>query len=253
MSLDYQKESAPEAAPEHAPRFQQAAPATPIYSFILIALLLGVWLCQLGVDGQGSLILGGEESIFRAGFVKPFFVAGQYWRIMTGAVLHAGLMHLAFNCYALYVLGKSIETLSNRAHLPIIFLIAALGGGILSLIFLPGGVSVGASGGILGFLGYLAVYGFFRRKILSNAFLKNMIFNIGFIAFYGILLNRSVDNFAHLGGLLAGAIYGFFQIPRDLYADPRLAGEKTKMMGLIALGAVALLCLCAALFIFGIL
>ena len=120
-----------------------------------------------------------------AGFVKPLFVGGQYWRILTGAVLHGGLVHLAFNCYALYVLGKLIETVSNRVNIAIVFLLAALGGNVLSLIFLPEGNSVGASGGILGFLGFLTVYGYKRRKLLSPGFLKNMLFNVGFIAFTG--------------------------------------------------------------------
>ena len=146
------------------------------------------------------------------------------------------MIHLAFNCYALYILGKLIETLSNRAHLAIVFLLATIGGYILSLIFLPEGNSVGASGGILGFLGYLTAYGFVRRKLLTDAFLKNMLFNVAFIAFTGIFVLPNVDNFAHLGGLVAGAIYGFLQIPRDLHKDPREVGETMKFIGVAALG-----------------
>ena len=101
---------------------------------------------------------------------------------------------------------------------------------------MPEGVSVGASGGIVGFLGYLAVYGYRRRQLLTNAFLKNMLFNIGFIAFYGVALHNYIDNFGHLGGLLAGAIYGFFQISGDIYKDPRETGKTIEFLGLAALG-----------------
>ena len=190
MSLQYQTEEKAETSAEHDENVQQSAFAVPYYSIILIVALVAVSLAQFATDGSGSILLGGDLSVFRAGFVKPLFVEGQYWRILTGAALHGGAVHLLSNCYALYVLGKLIETLSNRAHLAIVFLLAAVGGGVLSLIFLPEGVSVGASGGIVGFLGYLAVYGFLRRKLLSDAFLKNMLFNIGFIALYGVFLTK---------------------------------------------------------------
>ena len=122
----------------------------------------------------------------------------------------------------------------------------------MSLIFLPEGVSVGASGGIVGFLGYLAVYGFIRRKLLSDAFLKNMLFNIGFIALYGVFLNQTIDNFGHLGGLIVGAIYGFVQIPKDLHKDPREGGKATEFAGLAALGIFIAVCLFSIFLIFGV-
>jgi len=237
MSLQYEKESAEiETGVEENEEFVRAPSVTPLYSIVLIACLVAVSLAQFAVDGADSILLGGNLSALLAGFVKPAFAGGEYWRILTGAALHGGAIHLLLNCYALYVLGKLIETLSNGAHLAIVFLLAATGGGILSLIFVPDGISVGASGGILGFLGYLAAYGFIRRKLLSNEFLKNMLFNIGFIALYGIFLNQTVDNFAHLGGLIVGAVYGIIQIPQDLYRDPMDASNAAQIAGLVALG-----------------
>lgn len=253
MSLQYEKEGEQIETPvESEETMRRAESVFPIYSVILIACLIAVSLCQIAADGSNSFLFGGNLSVALAGFVKPLFAGGEYWRILTGAVLHGGLIHLAFNCYALYVLGKLIETLSNRAHLAIIFLLSAIGGGILSLIFLFDVPSVGASGGIIGFLGYLTVYGYLRRKLLSNAFLKNMLFNVGFIAFFGIFVVPNIDNFGHLGGLIVGAIYGFVQIPRDLHQDPREAGETTKLFGIIALGTVVVTCIFAALILFRI-
>lgn len=219
---------------------QTAMPAFPVYSAIIIGCLILVYCFQIKADGNSNFIAGGDNSIFLAGFDKPAFIGGQYWRIFTGSMLHSGLMHLFFNCYAIYVLGKLVETLSNRAHLANIFLLAAIGGDILSLIFLPDGISVGASGGVTGFLGYLAVYGYKRRAILSNSFLKNMLFNIGFLALYGIALYQKIDNFGHLGGLLTGAVYGFIQISGDVYEDPRNVSPKMKIIGMIALGLTIL-------------
>lgn len=252
MSINYQTESTEEPA-EQEEDFQRVQPAVPLYSIILIACLVIVSLCQFAVDGADSIISGGEHSVMLAGFVKPDFADGEYWRILTGAALHGGLIHLLFNCYALFVLGKLIESLSNCAHLAIVFLLSAIGGGILSLIFIPDGVSVGASGGIVGFLGYLAAYGFIRRKLLPPSFLKNMLFNIGFIAIYGVLLNQQIDNFGHLGGLIVGAIYGFIQIPRDLYKDPREVGSTINIAGIATLGIFVVVCAFSILKIFQIL
>jgi membrane associated rhomboid family serine protease len=242
MSLQYEKEEV-ETPAEQEEDVQRAQAVFPVYSIVLIACLVAASLCQFAVDGTDSVLLGGDTSILLAGFFKPAFASGQYWRILTGAVLHGGLIHLTLNCYALYVLGRLIETLSNRAHLAIVFLLAAIGGNVFSYIFMPNEIPVvGASGGIIGFLGYLTAYGFLRRKLLSNAFLKNMLFNIGFIALYGFFLRNYIDNFGHLGGLITGAIYGFVQIPKDLYKDPRETGNAAQIAGLISLGIFIAVC-----------
>ncbi|HEX8287021.1 MAG TPA: rhomboid family intramembrane serine protease [Pyrinomonadaceae bacterium] len=239
MSLQYEKEAeVDEIADEQNENVQRATPVFPLYSIVLIVCLIAVSICQFLIDGQEGVFFGGENSILLAGFDKQLFIAGQYWRMLTGTVLHGGLIHLAFNCYALYILGKLIEVLSNRAHLAIVFLLAAVGGSFMSLYFLPEGRSVGASGGIIGFLGYLTVYGFKRRKLLPDAFLKNMLFNVAFIAFVGVFVLPNVDNFGHLGGLLTGAVYGFLQIPGDVYKDPREIGSLTEISGVVALGIV---------------
>lgn len=250
MSLQYEKETEEiEMLAENAEiegGMQRAEPVFPLYSVILIACLIAVTICQFAVDGQDGLAFGGEKSILLAGFVKPLFSEGQYWRILTGSALHGGLIHLAFNCYALYILGKLVEVLSNRAHLAIVFLLSAIGGGFLSLYFFPEGRSVGASGGVIGFLGYLSVYGFKRRKLLSNEFLKSMLINVGLIAFFGLVVLPNIDNYGHLGGLLTGAIYGLIQIPSNLYKDPREAGKATKFLGFAALGIFIFTCVFAA-------
>ena len=217
---------------------EQAAPVvtpTPYYTIILIAAIAAVALVQLGT--------GLESSILAAGFVKPAFTYNhEYWRILTGATTHGGLLHVGLNCYAFYSFGKIFEMLSNRAHLAIVFLLSAIGGGILSLVFQPDGTSVGASGGIVGLIGYLAVYAFRRSQFISPEFRKSLLINIGFILIYGLLLYQVIDNFGHIGGLITGAVYGFLQIPTDAYTDPREAGSTVSFMGLAALGIYAAAC-----------
>ncbi|MBV9217230.1 MAG: rhomboid family intramembrane serine protease, partial [Acidobacteria bacterium] len=171
------------------------------------------------------------------------------WRILTGTTLHGGILHILFNSYAFYSFGRLFEMLTNRAHLAIVFLLSCLGGGVLSLILQPKGVSVGASGGIVGLIGYLAVYAFVRRDFISSQFRRSLLINIAFIIFYGVVLMSNIDNWAHIGGLITGAIYAFIQLPRDPYADPRIASRTTETLGLLAVGAYGAICLFSILLI----
>lgn len=245
MSLEY-RTGEPQTEKIENENYQRAKLVMPVYSIILIALLSLVFLSQLYVDITPSTESGFINlSILLAGFDKQLFYEGQYWRILTGSALHGGLIHLFFNCFALFGLGRLIETISNRAHLAIVFLLSAIGGGVLSLIFLPNEPSVGASGGIVGLLGYLAVYAFKRRKLMPEGFLKSLITDICFIALTGVLINQfnsqiKIDNFGHLGGLLVGALYGLVQIPSDLYKDPRIVSSAVKILGVVSLGVFIL-------------
>jgi membrane associated rhomboid family serine protease len=256
MSLDYQKE--PETSEKKETEEAQEEVLMPVisvkpyYSYILIACLIAVFGAQMATDPNETFVFGGILAGLIAGFHKTAFVSGEYWRVLTSAALHGGIIHLAFNSYALFILGKLFETLSNRAHLAVVFLLSVIGGNLLSLAFMPEGTSVGASGGIIGFLGYLTVYGFYRRKLMSNALLKSMLFNVVFIGFIGVFVIRNVDNFAHLGGLLMGAIYGIFQIPRDLYEDPRETTPLMEIIGFAALGIFIFVAVLTILLLFQI-
>jgi membrane associated rhomboid family serine protease len=240
MSVSYQIEE--DAEPSDEQQVESAPlPGVPVYTYIFVACIVAVALVQFGV--------GLLPSIDAAGFDKPAFRSGEYWRILTGAAVHGGLAHIAMNAFAFYSFGRIFEVLSNRAHLAIVFLLSAIGGGVLSLIFAPEGRSVGASGGIVGLISYLAVYTFQRRQFITPEFRKSLLMNIGFIIVFGLVLYQVIDNFGHIGGLLVGAVYGFFQIPTDAYADPRVASPVIQTAGLAALGIYIATSIFAALLI----
>ena len=240
MSLQYQQDHSDEldmAEPRRSER-----PPIPIYTTTLIIGIAIVFIAQMGA--------GLDQSILRAGFVKDDFRDGhEYWRILTGATTHASILHVAMNCYAFYSFGRIFEMLSNRAHLAMVFLLSALGGGILSLLLQPGTISVGASGGIVGLVSYLAVYSFKRRQFISPQFRKSLLINIGFIVIFGLVLYQVVDNWGHIGGLVTGAAYGWIQIPTDEYTDPRDASKPVETAGLAALGIYLAACAFSVLLI----
>lgn len=209
---------------------------TPYYTYILLACIGAVFVTQFLTSYDPEFMLTDRISAHNAGFDKQKFLQGEYWRVFTGTLVHSGLPHLLMNCYALYSFGRLIELLSNRAHVAIVFVLSALGGDILSLVFNPDANSVGASGGILGFLSYLAVYAFKRKQFISREFRRSLLMNIGLILVFGLLLFNVIDNYGHLGGLIVGAVYAFFQVPRDEYTDPREASRSTKILGITAVG-----------------
>ena len=207
----------------------------PVYTTTLIIAIGIVFIAQLAE--------GLDKSILRAGFVKQAFLHDhEYWRILTGATTHASIIHVVMNCYAFYSFGRIFEMLTNRAHLGIVFLLSAIGGGILSLILLPDAISVGASGGIVGLVSYLAVYSFKRRDFISPQFRKSLLLNIGFILVFGLVLYQVVDNWGHIGGLITGATYGLVQISSDGYSDPREASLPVEYAGVAAIGIYLAAC-----------
>lgn len=222
-------------SPEAIEFLRQARGTKIVYTYILIGCLIAVTVIQLNTETVESVFEIGEQSAFIAGLVKPLVWEGEWWRILTSATLHGIFpLHLYFNAQAFYGFSSLIEVLSHRAHLAIVFLLSVVGGGLFSLFFMPDAISIGASGGIMGLIGYLAVYGYRRRRQLPPDFLKTMLINIGFIAAFGLVAYQIVDNFGHLGGLLTGAIYGFVQIPKNLHKNPRQVNFLTKIIGAAA-------------------
>lgn len=235
-------------APEAIEFLREAQNTKPYFSYILVGSLVVVTLFQLLTERVESIFELGAKSAETAGLIKPLVWRGEYWRLLTSATLHGIFpIHLYFNAQALYGFGNLIESLSNRAHLATVFLLSIVGGGLLSLFFMPDVWSIGASGGIMGLIGYMAIFGYRRRRQLPPDFLKSMLINIGFIAAFGVIAYQIVDNFAHLGGFLTGAVYGFVQVPRDLHKNPRSVGALAEVFGLIALGIFIFTCILTVL------
>jgi len=233
MSLEYRDEVETQAEAQSSVNALRIP--LPYYTIILLISMAAVFVVQLLTDINNSALT--------AGLYKPEVIYGnEYWRLLTGAALHGSLLHIFMNGYALYNFGRLMELLANRAHLAIVFLLSAIGGGILSTVLSPEGLSVGASGGIVGLIGYLVIYAFRRRQFISAEFRKSLLINIGFILIFGLVLYKVIDNYGHIGGLLTGIIYGVFQIPSDTYENPQNASGATKVLGVAALLVYILTC-----------
>ncbi|MFO1460347.1 MAG: rhomboid family intramembrane serine protease [Verrucomicrobiota bacterium] len=155
-----------------------------------------------------QLVLGQEASVERAGLVKPRVWQGEVWRLVTGPMLHGNFWYILMNVASGLSLALLIERMASPHILVPLWLLGAFGGSCSSLVFLPDKTSVGASGGLMGFVGFLAVMGWKRSHLLPPQFGMNVLRSVAFMALFGLLAWTVIDNAAHAGGAMAGALVG---------------------------------------------
>jgi len=145
---------------------------------------------------------------------------GEVWRLLTVTLVHANWLHLGFNMFALYIVGPLVEALYGRTLFIGFYLLAAAGGSVASYLFIPG-VSVGASGAVFGLFGLLLLSTWIYKPALGRQ-AQALTMQIGFLIVLNLAigfglgtgLGVSIDNAAHVGGLLSGAWLGLAIAPR---------------------------------------
>jgi rhomboid protease GluP len=131
---------------------------------------------------------------------------GEWWRIVTGAFLHGGYLHIGLNMFALYQVGTYVEYVTGPARMLSIYLIAMLGSGLAVTFFQPGVPTVGASGAIFGLFGALVAIGLrmgARGRSLIGQTLPIIIINL----IFGFSV-PNISNAGHIGGLISGFLAG---------------------------------------------
>ena len=135
----------------------------------------------------------------------PSIRGGQYYRLISGIFLHGSVIHLFFNCYALYILGSQIENFFFFFKYLIIYLFSGLIGALFSMTFSGNVGSIGASGAIFGLMGALLYFGYHYRVYLGTVIKTQIIPLIITNLILGFVF-AGVDNFAHIGGLIGGCM-----------------------------------------------
>ena len=136
-------------------------------------------------------------------------LAGEWWRLVTVALVHGGALHLAFNAFALWQLGSLAEVLYGRGRFAAVFLLGTAAATLASVAWTPGR-AVGASGGVFAVVGALLVFGLRARGAVPD-FARRLVREMTWIVAINVLFGftvQYVDNAAHLGGLAAGAALG---------------------------------------------
>jgi rhomboid protease GluP len=146
--------------------------------------------------------------------INAFIRAGELWRFLTPALLHASIPHILFNMYALIIFGPGLERNFGRLRYFALYVVGTFTGNVLSFL-LSSGYSVGASTAIFGLIGAEGVFLYQNRKLFGNQF-SRAIGNIIFIVVVNLLLDLTpgIDIWGHIGGMLGGLIFTWFAGPR---------------------------------------
>ncbi len=171
-----------------------------------VAVFLGM------VFASGSVAdFAGMELVHWGGNYGPLTLSGQWWRLLTYMFVHGGLLHIAFNMWCLWDLGALAESLYGRWTFAAVYLITGVAGGVASVGWNPGVLSVGASGAIFGVAGALVssfyLGEFSLPRVAIGGTLRSLLFFIGFNVLFASMF-PGIDNACHVGGLVSGLIVG---------------------------------------------
>ncbi len=215
-----------------------AVPALRFDTWLALQKAPATWLLLIiiGVVGIAQMMPG--NSIAAAGLVKPAYLGGEWWRLFTAPLLHGNLVHFLMNAAALLYLGKRMEVFARWPHVPLVFLLAACIGGEASARFLAA-PSVGASGGLMGWLGFLLVFEWLHARLVPRTATRRLLAGVALIAVIGVIGFRFIDNAAHAGGLLAGMLYAVIVFPKSSSPQRPTSTVTDRIAGGLALAAIA--------------
>ena len=180
---------------------------------IAVGVLAVVFLGQMLVDAQGDP-RAMPKSIEAAALLKSSVLEdGEWWRLITTGLMHGSILHILFNGMALFSLGRVVVALVSPALLSVVFLATVVTGSLASLYFGSAPASVGASGGILGCLGFLLVVTQKFRDQLPTYLRSSLVQSTIVVSIFGLLGAAFIDNAAHAGGFLGGLAIGAASYP----------------------------------------
>lgn len=199
----------PRAAGRHFARSRQGGMPQASMTRAILAVTIAFGLSSL-------LFAQGQTWTDWLALTKSGVAAGELWRLLTVTLVHAGIIHLAFNMYALYVIGPTVEALYGPWRFLFLYLACGAAASTASYVFSAAEVSVGASGAIFGMFGVLLVADRVHKPALTRH-ARGLTTQIGVLIAINVVIGFSlpgIDNAAHIGGLLAGCWLGLTFVPR---------------------------------------
>lgn len=187
----------------------------PVATYALMGVTAVVYLLQM----LSQFALGGDYPAYLGMKVNDLIIQGQVWRLITPVFLHASLIHIAFNMYALYAIGPVLERFYGRGRFLTLYFIAGFAGNVGSFLFSSAN-SLGASTAVFGLLGAEGVF-FYQNRQLFGQMARNSLTNVIMIAAVNLIigLRPGIDNWGHLGGLIGGVAFAWFAGPRYRYPE----------------------------------
>lgn len=169
---------------------------------VLIALNVAVYFVMVALGGE----MGRPSGVVyeQGAMFGPYIATGDWWRLISGAFLHANLIHLGMNMLLLWLLSQELEPALGRARFLALYVTSLLGGSLGVMLLSPVSPTVGASGAVFGLMGGLVVL---QLRARQNPWQSG----IGGLVLLNVLLTFTLPGISvggHLGGLAAGAAAG---------------------------------------------
>jgi membrane associated rhomboid family serine protease len=185
---------------ERPRRATEKNPVTRVLIGLNVAVFAWLWLTG-GWDSYSSLISHGA--------ISPAYVRdrGEWWRIVSGAFLHDGFLHIGVNMFSLWQLGTVVEILIGSSRMLQVYVLSMLGSGLAVVYLGPEVPTIGASGAIFGLFGALISVG-----LRLGPPGRKMVMSMVPILVLNLVITFAIPNiaiFAHLGGLATGFLVGF--------------------------------------------
>lgn len=220
-----------------------AAGAYPV-TMALIAVNVAVLIAEYVLRQRGTIDLFNEGALFELASaparngdrVLRGVAEGEWWRIVTSGFLHSGPIHLAFNCYALWVLGRSLEAVLGNVRYLLVYGVSMLCGSLGVLVAgPPNAPTVGASGAVFGLVGVLVALQLAKGQSVWRS-------NLGQMLVINLIITFTIPRISiggHLGGLVGGLACGFilFGLPKK-FTGLRATSEAAPVLLLV--GALAI-------------
>ncbi len=221
-------------APRTKPRILSAfsgSSGRPVATYTLVGINLVVFLLMFVTGGTGGTV--GQHL-----FYYPPWTIAEPWRLVTSLFAHAGLFHILFNMYALFLFGVALEAMLGRVRFLVLYFLSGLGGSAAMMVLAPGTPVVGASGAVFGLF---SAFFIIQRRLGVNSTQLLVV----------IALNLAIGFFvpgiawqAHLGGVIAGALAGLV-----FMATRRRSQHGLQALGLIGVFVLVLAALLSRYFI----
>jgi membrane associated rhomboid family serine protease len=201
------------------------APAT----YVLIALNVAAYLAEIAA-GSGGLSPGNSSVLFDFGLFGPLVAEGEWYRLLTSGFLHVNIIHIGFNMFALYFLGRLLEPGIGTPRFVALYFTSLFAGSLGALLLDPNALTIGASGAVFGIFGATFVIARQRR-------IEGLASSIGLVLVLNLAItfgNPEISVGGHLGGLVAGVLCALIVVAgeRGMLGERRLPMELLTMVAI---------------------
>ena len=190
----------------------------PVITFLLILANVLAFVYTAILSGN-AMNLNNQVLLDHGANFAPATVDGQWWRLLSATFLHGDLFHLTSNMLFLWVSGSLLERLAGKSRYLWLYLFTGVGASFATVLWQQDVLSVGASGAVMGLYGALFTGLALNRQLLPKTILRQQLGYVAFFIIYVLWTGISgeitdvtgefnTDNAAHVGGLLAGMLFG---------------------------------------------